>query len=469
MNMKEAKQSMPCQPTGCGEKLLGDQAHLLDIQSSADRVPLKHGSLRNRFALFLGLLFLLYAVLGCIAYYSMRTSIHAFEQISLHEMQQLRQLVSLQKNISLLKAPLHQYLASFDMQEQQRYNSVINNTAEKFHSIINSKQLTSHQRSLVNHSYQEWQAGVNTGAEIFTLGYRDSPQLTGQLLNSLISHIDNARDTLHEAYHFNTEQIEDYHLQARQSDRLTHAIILAGFVIGFITFLAAIYSFSHFILNPARALLSSLDVIGQGNLSHRIPVTSVDEFGTLAIGLNRMAANLEKDQEQLAEMAIRDGLTGLYNRREFERLLADELNRFRRHGHAVSLMMIDADNFKQINDRYGHQIGDDVLRTIGEIITRQSRTGDIVARFGGEELAVILPETNATSAAILAERTCQAIASFPVMVSPHEVIQVTVSVGVATTPQDAHSSRDLITAADLAMYDAKRSGRNCIRCASHPA
>jgi diguanylate cyclase (GGDEF)-like protein len=97
------------------------------------------------------------------------------------------------------------------------------------------------------------------------------------------------------------------------------------------------------------------------------------------------------------------------------------------------------------------------------MITNECRTGDVIARYGGEELAVILPETGAENATALAERICQAIAEFPVMISPREAIPITVSVGTATVPDNAHSARDLVTVADLAMYEAKRNGRNCVR------
>jgi diguanylate cyclase (GGDEF)-like protein/PAS domain S-box-containing protein len=168
-------------------------------------------------------------------------------------------------------------------------------------------------------------------------------------------------------------------------------------------------------------------------------------------------------EDELHRHATRDGLTGLINRREMDRLLAEELSRSRRHGHPLSLLLVDADKFKQVNDSFGHQAGDFVLQQLATVIGLSVRAFDSVARYGGEELAVILPETSAEEALVVAERIRATVAAHPFSFSMdrHAPTTVTVSVGVAgTSANDAITPEQLLAAADRALYAAKRAGRN---------
>jgi diguanylate cyclase (GGDEF)-like protein len=421
-------------------------------------------SLRQRFLLYLGSLFLLLSILGGVSYYTLQITVKNFDQATNHELLYLRQQVYLRDLISMTNNPVHNYITYGDPQEQSLFNDLRKEADELFVEILDNEALTDEQLDLVHNSYMEWQKASTTAKALLStpIPFTEYAQLM-----SFNNHIEGTIDLLYESHNINLKRIEDLRVEADTNFVFTQNITLAGFITGILTFTTSIISMFRFVLRPAQNLLQSMEIFGRGNLKHRIKVDSIDEFGALAVGFNRMAENLAKDQEKLAELAIRDSLTGLYNRREFERLLNDEIHRFRRHGHPVSLLILDIDHFKKINDRYGHQVGDEAIRTVADIITNESRTSDIIARYGGEELAIILPETDADNAIRLAERTCQAIAEFPVMISPKEVIPITVSIGAATVPDNAHAARDLVTAADLAMYEAKRNGRNCVRTASH--
>lgn len=165
----------------------------------------------------------------------------------------------------------------------------------------------------------------------------------------------------------------------------------------------------------------------------------------------------------LADLARVDGLTGIANRRAFDEALMSELKRSQRTVAPLSLLMIDVDNFKSFNDRYGHLAGDNCLRTIVALIrSALQRPGDIVARFGGEEFAVLLPATDAAGAAAVAERIRSAIAGLSL---PHEgaamgIVTVSIGVATATGPRDALNPQTLTREADEALYKAKADGRN---------
>jgi diguanylate cyclase (GGDEF)-like protein/PAS domain S-box-containing protein len=169
---------------------------------------------------------------------------------------------------------------------------------------------------------------------------------------------------------------------------------------------------------------------------------------------------LKKSEARLKDLSIRDGLTGLLNHKEFHRRLRDELERSRRYGHPFSLLMLDLDHFKDINDAYGHLAGDEALFSVAALIQEEARVVDVVARYGGEEFAVILPETSAMGALDLAERIRRIVAGQKITCASGLAVSVTISIGVAVFPDDASSEEKLIAQADAALYTAKRTGRN---------
>jgi diguanylate cyclase (GGDEF)-like protein len=169
-----------------------------------------------------------------------------------------------------------------------------------------------------------------------------------------------------------------------------------------------------------------------------------------------------KFHEEIEHLAVTDGLTGLFNHRHFQEKLSGEFNRLGRFAEPLSLLLIDIDFFKKINDTYGHPAGDMVLKKVSGIIKKTIRNIDIAARYGGEEFAVILPGTNSQGAMNMAERLRKVIMD-TVFSAEGEKFTVTVSVGISTSAQgvtEAKNKEELIERADKALYEAKRTGRN---------
>lgn len=173
------------------------------------------------------------------------------------------------------------------------------------------------------------------------------------------------------------------------------------------------------------------------------------------------------DNAKLYELATKDGLTKLYIYRHFYTLLENEIKRSSRYSHEMTLLMMDIDNFKSINDTYGHPVGDQVLREIASCITQTIRKIDIASRYGGEEFTVILPETNITDSKIIAERIRKNISKIKINVKDDINICPTVSIGMSEYPSCALDEQTLIELADVALYNAKNSGKNCI-CEYNP-
>lgn len=193
----------------------------------------------------------------------------------------------------------------------------------------------------------------------------------------------------------------------------------------------------------------ALDYLVKGEISSR----------TLERSL-RYALKLGETLEALRQLATRDQLTGLLNRREFERILREEKERSLRFGQPCAIILADLDHFKAVNDRHGHPAGDEVLRQVARRLEGSVRSVDRVTRIGGEEFAIVMPQADATVATETAERLCRLIRAEPVPAGGDLRLPLTLSLGVAVFPADAAQGEDIVTAADKALYAAKTGGRN---------
>jgi len=228
-------------------------------------------------------------------------------------------------------------------------------------------------------------------------------------------------------------------------------------------------------LKPIHELAKTAQRIGEGDYSIRAKVCTNDEIGILARQFNLMVDKLENQirnldkrvQEKtnaLRELAVTDALTKLYNRRYFNEISIEMFHVGKRTGKTLSMMMIDIDRFKRVNDIYGHLVGDRVLSTISTLILKIKRESDIVCRYGGEEFVFLLPDTSKEGAFELAERLRKTIEAYEIVLENGEQLHFTVSIGIAEADYSKDKGiEDVIRRADDAMYIAKRDGRNTIR------
>lgn len=185
-------------------------------------------------------------------------------------------------------------------------------------------------------------------------------------------------------------------------------------------------------------------------------ITLLTTFSNLAAGAIAIAQLLE-ETERLATV---DGLTGLTNRRKYDELFDAELKRATRYQRHLSLLLLDIDHFKKINDTYGHPIGDQALQHVSSIISEELRNVDIAARHGGDEFTLLLPETGTEGARLVAERIRTVIESSPLAIDNSQNISITISIGIASYPDCGNTTQQLTRNADQALYEAKGAGRN---------
>jgi diguanylate cyclase (GGDEF)-like protein len=235
----------------------------------------------------------------------------------------------------------------------------------------------------------------------------------------------------------------------------------------------AAYLLGLTIVRPLDRLTDGAAKVATGDLEVRLPMFNHGEIGYLTAAFNYMVARLRQNQEELAAingklieknkeletLSITDSLTGLFNRKYFMEMLADEVARSRRNNQPFAVMMIDTDNFKKYNDTFGHQAGDNLLKKLGIIFKQSLRSVDCASRYGGDEFIILLPEIGKEGACEVAER----IRGLVYTETPYGDAgrsTVSVSIGIAAFPENGHIPEAIIAGADGALYHAKRKGRN---------
>jgi diguanylate cyclase (GGDEF)-like protein len=228
----------------------------------------------------------------------------------------------------------------------------------------------------------------------------------------------------------------------------------------------------RWIILPITRLRDSAREIAKGKYDIRVKVSDNDEIGELAYSFNAMSGEIERNVGRLNEanrklerLATVDELTGLFNRRYFYEVFQVELENFKRYNNYFSIIMADIDKFKQVNDSYGHEAGDRILQGVSAILSYNTRKGDTVARFGGEEFILLLPMTNKEGAVLSAEKMRQEIENMTVQLVNGLTIKVTASFGISDVGMLEMLSEEIyrqriITLADQALYKAKETGRN---------
>jgi diguanylate cyclase (GGDEF)-like protein len=226
------------------------------------------------------------------------------------------------------------------------------------------------------------------------------------------------------------------------------------------------FLFSGTISRPLILLKHAANRVAQGDLDCRVEIDTHDEIGELAATFNQMVADMKRSTEQLQEanrklheVSITDGLTGLCNYAHFMDELKKEEARARRSNSNFSIILFDLDLFKEVNDTYGHEKGNILLRAVSDILKENARRMDTVARYGGEEFVMLMPDSRGAEREV-AERIRKKIESTDFMGIADTPLRITISGGVCTYPRDAQSVNELLDKADKGLYTAKTGGGN---------
>lgn len=419
-------------------------------------------SLRTRFILGTGSMLLPLVVLAGTIFYSQHLLGHSFEQMVTETVVEKDLVVRLQPMIHEVLALPHRYALAGNLEEREQFAQLALKIDAAFASSKTFAFNLQEERESFVRAQQAWAAGREAGGAILALERPVGNPTTLVRLQEMRRQGQEIIDELEWIEELLAVEITDLLSATRRFEKRMRwwigVIFLAGIGIAVVSGVLLARS----VLRPMRELEAGTKRFASGELGFRLIPRSKDEISQLKLSFNTMAAALEENQRSLRDLSVRDQLTGLYNHREFYRLLGEELARSLRYGHQVSLLMLDIDYFKRVNDTYGHLAGDQVLRRLPELIRGQLRASDIPCRYGGEEFGVILPETAGAQALEVAERIRSVVAGEPIALPDGGSLRLTVSLGIATFPGGRANEERLVSAADLALYQAKRTGRNRI-------
>ena len=256
------------------------------------------------------------------------------------------------------------------------------------------------------------------------------------------------------------------------SDALQKIIIAAVVVVALI--IGVSLMLSKAIVRPISTLVAGMCKIADGNLGHRVPAAELQEIDDLSASFNTMAVNLEasterlqganeeleKRYEELADarrQAATDSLTGIYNHRSLQEILAKEVDRSVRSDSPLAILMMDVDRFKLFNDTYGHHAGDNVLRQVAEVLDRVFGTAGIIGRYGGDEFMVILPGTDREGAVSRVDRFLEDLSQERVRTGSGDDIPLEISIGVAVCPDDSKHKEELLACVESSLHEVRQS------------
>ncbi len=418
-------------------------------------------SLRTRLMLGVSTMLLPLFLLGVGVLFSVQYLSAAFEEALDDPVNEMHEIMSLQAQVALAAKSPNDYLIHGETAERDRFSSLAASVRHDFARALKLVSLWPKQEALLEKAHGEWLRAQEIADALLAEPSPVGNAAAAENMKRMDTHIDQVLAILLQAHEVTRNELDEQTAYARNLQHRTVLLIVAATgLLSLFVIAASSILLARFVLAPLRQLESGVMRLGAGEYSHRVSIRTGDELEHLAGAFNAMAAELEKDYARLEELSTYDGLTGLYNHRMFHRLLGEELVRAKRFDRPMSLLMLDIDHFKQVNDSYGHQAGDMVLRGVSNLLREHSRSIDRVCRYGGEEIMVILPEVATESALVSAERLRQKLEQSAFDVGEGRMVGVTVSIGVASFPFHADEDDGLIHAADMALYAAKNAGRN---------
>lgn len=407
------------------------------------------------YPLGLCLMFLPLLVITSVSTNTLKQTVKLSENVIESSSKEMHHTMKLQFLINHSAMPAHHYLIFANPIEKANFRKTIAAVEQEFHLIFSIRSWSPEDLVIIDQARQEW-LEANQLAE--TILKADNPRkeamdpelmarydkLTGRAIDTL--------EHLHQRTRMRINNNKDLvqAIKSRNSSTLlsitSMALLLA--IIGSLVMIRAIF--------PAiRDIKQGVRLFSQGKLAHRISSNMPPELEEVSAGLNEMATQLQSSYAELERQSIQDSLTGIFNKRKYDLDVCHETSRARRYGHTFSLLMIDLDHFKRVNDTYGHSAGDTVLQQTTQQMGSCLRASDRLYRYGGEEFVILLAETEKDGALAVAERIRNLIASNPVNISNGINITITVSIGVATYPENSDNATDLFIAADAAAYAAK--------------
>lgn len=369
-------------------------------------------NIKNKLLCGVAVMLLPILLIACMAFYALQRNTETYEKMIGEVIDEIPRIGKVKGLILMAQMPPNDYLISANKTEQNTFGYFVEQINEALFELKNAP--FSHQQEILLAGLAEdnWREGITFAQQLFAVKNPKTDQRGEELLEEFDAHLGKAVSLLNQLELRTYQEIEEDKQTAKTWIYSLYLVIGFSLAGGLAIASMAGLLLARMVLRPLKELSNRAEMIGRGEHPEPIILKNHDEFSQVMDVFNSMALNLKQNQADLKNMATRDGLTGLLNRREIRRLLGQELDRAKRRFSEMSVMMLDIDHFKNVNDTHGHQIGDEVLKGVATLLGQQIRTMDTVARYGGEEFIIITPESS-DGALHIAERILAAVAGQP--------------------------------------------------------
>ena len=422
-------------------------------------------SLRNRFVIVVVLMLMQLCMLvvgQTLVFNSTVKHLDSAVEFTSDEFVQLQILMG--RMYQSIMAP-NDYLVNDDTAEIEKYAYLSQEVTKTFGQLAKTMVAYPDEILLLNKARAEWDQANEKAEYILSIEKTVGKNQRVVAMKAMDQYAYQSMSFLQKLLYLSQDEILDELNEVERFSDFMMILIVGGIAVSALVILWLNVVLAKSIINPICCIMRDATKIGDGEYSSRLQWQRNDEIGDLAMAIDVMAEKLEKSHIELEALSCIDSLTGLSNRREYYRFFQKELDRAMRYGRNISLVIFDVDNFKKINDTYGHLVGDEVLHVLAQVMKGAIRTSDQIARYGGEEFVLTLPEVATDGAYILSERIRKMIELIDYKTPDGVSIKITVSAGIASFPDNGKMEKEIFLAADTALYEAKNNGRNCTVCA----
>jgi diguanylate cyclase (GGDEF)-like protein len=420
----------------------------------------KNRSLKAFFRSWAALFFLALAVVNAVTLFNLYKALRLTDQVVEHSIVEMHYAMLLQMSLAQAVMPPNDYLIHGDPKTREEFRARIAEVERNFVTLAPMPGMTAAQLQTLATARRDWERAREMGQAILKTTSPVGNKVAAaqmeefdHLINSIIAQLDTVHHVAFAATEESHATLHDLKLEAT-------TIVLAFLAIGLAIAVAGFLLLKRLLFPPLQDLSRGMQLFSEGQHAHRIARNMPVELRELAVGFNAMAENLQAQHAELVKASSPDALTGCLNHRQFILDFDREFSRVNRYKDNLSLLMVDLDLFKSVNDTYGHLAGDVVLQKVAEAMSTQLRASDTLYRYGGEEFVILLPETDSRGALTVAESIRRKVADTAIVVDGQQTVTITVSIGVACFPQDTEKQEDLLKKADQAVYAAKNNGRN---------
>jgi diguanylate cyclase (GGDEF)-like protein len=354
--------------------------------------------------------------------------------------------------------PLDAYMDEGDPRDARAYREMRQRVEAEFAALHAQLRAQPELQALITRARDDWTAADHLATEALSVRRAPGETRGAELMDSSNGLITASVDKLGVVYDALAGVVRDDHASALRAFRRSEWLAAAAGAASLVAILLGVLIIGRVLSASVERLVDGAQRFAEGERDHRIDIPLPPELHRVAQEFNRMIGRIHESEDALADLAQRDGLTRLLNRRAFDGALQEALARHRRMGEPFALLALDLDHFKAVNDTHGHAAGDEVLRRTAQTLGSQLRPFDRLFRIGGEEFAVILGGADGEAALAAAERLRASVEAHAVA-TEGVAVPTSVSIGVAWGEMTADSAA-LLRVADAALYRAKREGRN---------